>query len=159
MGFFKNKKGSLISDHFKLLEKVATFPKGYMYEVALFDDHLEITSLQKQKITLNYDQITDVFYGMETELKDKPKSTIGRAAVGGLLFGSAGAIVGAISAGNKKQVKERHFYFIISYHGSDGQDHYLQFEDTRLYKGLKLSQKLKDLVNILPEIQTGDIQL
>lgn len=28
MGFFKNKKGSLISDHFKLLEKVATFQKG-----------------------------------------------------------------------------------------------------------------------------------
>ena len=54
-------------------------------------------------------RLSDVFYGMETELKDKPKSTIGRAAVGGLLFASAGAIVGAISAGNKKQVKERQY--------------------------------------------------
>lgn len=146
MGFFKQKKGSVISEHFKLLESVAMFSKGYMYEVALYDTYLEITSLQKKTITLNYDQITDVFYGAETELKNKPKSVIGRAAIGGLLFGTAGAIVGAISGGNI-QTNERHFYFIISYVASDGVDKYLQFEDTRLFKGLKLSQKLKEFTN------------
>lgn len=146
MGFFKKKKGSVISEHFKLLENVAMFSKGYMYEVALYDTYLEITSLQKKTVTLNYNQITDVFYGVETELKNKPKSVIGRAAIGGLLFGTTGAIVGAIS-GNNNQTKERHFYFIISYVGSDGVDKYLQFEDTRLFKGLKLSQKLKEFTN------------
>lgn len=145
MGFFKKKKGSVISEHFKLLENVAMFSKGYMYEVALYDTYLEITSLQKKTITLNYNQITDVFYGVETELKNKPKSVIGRAAIGGLLFGTTGAIVGAISGNN--QTKERHFYFIISYVGSDGADKYLQFEDTRLFKGLKLSQKLKEFTD------------
>lgn len=148
MGLFTKKKGSVISEHFKLLENVAAFSKGYMYEVALYDTYLEITSLQKKTVTLKYDQITDVFYGMETELKNKPQSAIGRAAIGGLLFGTTGAIVGAIS-GSNKQTKERHFYFIISYVGSDGVDKYLQFEDTRLYKGLKLSQKLKELTNTL----------
>lgn len=147
MGFFKKKKGSVISEHFKLLENVAMFSKGYMYEVALYDTYLEITSLQKKTVTLNYNQITDVFYGVETELKNKPKSVIGRAAIGGLLFGTTGAIVGAIS-GNDNQTKERHFYFIISYVGSDGVDKYLQFEDTRLFKGLKLSQKLKEFTDI-----------
>lgn len=146
MGFFKKKKGSVISEHFKLLENVAMFSKGYMYEVALYDTYLEITSLQKKTVTLNYNQITDVFYGVETELKNKPKSVIGRAAIGGLLFGTTGAIVGAIS-GNNNQTKERHFYFIISYVGSDGVDKYLQFEDTRLFKGLKLSQKLKEFTD------------
>lgn len=146
MGFFKKKKGSVISEHFKLLENVAMFSKGYMYEVALYDTYLEITSLQKKTVTLNYNQITDVFYGVETELKNKPKSVIGRAAIGGLLFGTTGAIVGAIS-GNNNQTKERHFYFIISYVGSDGADKYLQFEDTRLFKGLKLSQKLKEFID------------
>ena len=146
MGFFKKKKGSVISEHFKLLENVAMFSKGYMYEVALYDTYLEITSLQKKTVTLNYNQITDVFYGVETELKNKPKSVIGRAAIGGLLFGTTGAIVGAIS-GNNNQTKERHFYFIISSVGSDGVDKYLQFEDTRLFKGLKLSQKLKEFTD------------
>lgn len=145
MGFFKKKKGSVISEHFKLLENVAMFSKGYMYEVALYDTYLEITSLQKKTVTLNYNQITDVFYGVETELKNKPKSVIGRAAIGGLLFGTTGAIVGAISGND--QTKERHFYFIISYVGSDGADKYLQFEDTRLFKGLKLSQKLKEFTD------------
>ena len=146
MGFFKKKKGSVISEHFKLLENVAMFSKGYMYEVALYDTYLEITSLQKKTVTLNYNQITDVFYGVETELKNKPKSVIGRAAIGGLLFGTTGAIVGAIS-GNDNQTKEHHFYFIISYVGSDGVDKYLQLEDTRLFKGLKLSQKLKEFTD------------
>ena len=66
MGFFKSKKGSIISDHFKLIENIGNFTKGYMYEVSLYDDHLEVISLQKKKLILNYNQITDVFYGMET---------------------------------------------------------------------------------------------
>lgn len=158
MGFFKSKKGTIISDHFKLIENVASFSKGYMYEVALYDDHLEVISLQKKKLLLNYNQITDVFYGMETELTSKSKSTIGRAAVGGLLFGGAGAIVGAISGSGTKEVKERHFYFIISYKSSDGECCYLQFEDTRLYKGLKLSQKLKELTGVHTDTRS-EIQL
>lgn len=158
MGLFKSKKGAIISDHFKLIENVVSFSKGYMYGVALYDDHLEVISLQKKKLLLNYNQITDVFYGMETELVDKPKSVIGRAAIGGLLFGTTGAIVGAISGNDTKKVKERHFYFIVSYQSSEGQDCYLQFEDTRLYKGLKLSGKLKELTNSNTD-QKSEIQL
>ena len=44
MGFFKSKKGSIISDYFQLQEDIAGFSKGVMYDVALYDDHLEITS-------------------------------------------------------------------------------------------------------------------
>lgn len=151
MGFLRNKKGSIISDYFQLMEDVSSFSKGNMYGVSLYQDHLEIESLQKKKLILNYNQITDVFYGMETEIKEKSKSVIGRAAVGGLLFGFTGAVVGAVSGSDKKQKKEHHFYFIVSYTGSDGSNKYLQFEDTRMYKGKKLARTLTDLVDIKPE--------
>ena len=103
MGFLRSTKGSIISDYFKLQEDIAGFSKGYMYDVALYDDHLEITSMQKRKLLLNYNQITDVFYGGKTELIQKPKSVIGRAVVGGVIFGGVGAIVGA-SMGSRKTV-------------------------------------------------------
>ena len=152
MGFLRSTKGSIISDHFKLIENVVSFSKGYMYDVALYNDHLEITSMQKRKLLLNYDQITDVFYGGKTELIQKPKSVIGRAVVGGVIFGGIGAIVGATSGTGTKTEKKTHLYFIIS------EDKYIQFEDTRMYKGLKLSKRLKELAHI-ESAPTGDIQL
>lgn len=148
MGFLRSKKGSIISEYFKLEENIAGFAKGYMYDVALYDDHLEIISLQKRKLILNYNQITDLYYGGKTELVQEPKSVIGRAALGGLLFGNTGAIVGAVSGSGSKTKKEYHFYFIISYTSSEGEEKYVQFEDTRNYKGLKLYKKLKELTHL-----------
>ena len=159
MGFFKSKKGSVISDYFQLQEDIAGYSKGYMYEVALYDDHLEIIPPSKQnKLLLNYNQITDVFYGGKTELIQKPKSVIGRALVGGMIFGGTGAVIGAVSGTGTKIEKKTHLYFIISYTSSVGEDKYIQFEDTRMYKGLKLSKKLKELAHIESK-STGDIQL
>ena len=41
-----------------------------MLDVALYDDHLTIKSpVLKQEISLNYSQITDVFYGYQTEIQ------------------------------------------------------------------------------------------
>lgn len=158
MGFLRSKKGSIISDYFQLQEDIAGFSKGYMYDVALYYDHLEITSMQKRKLLLNYDQITDVFYGGKTELAQKPKSVIGRALVGGMIFGGAGAVIGAVSGTGTKTEKKTHLYFIISYTSSDGEDKYIQFEDTRMYKGFKLSKKLKEFTHVEP-VSTGDVQL
>lgn len=149
MGFFKSKKGSVISDYFQLQEDIAGYSKGYMYEVALYDDHLEIIPLSKQnKLLLNYNQITDVFYGGKTELIQKPKSVIGRALVGGMIFGGTGAVIGAVSGTGTKTEKKTHLYFIISYTSSEGEEKYVQFEDTRNYKGFKLYKKLKELTHL-----------
>lgn len=149
MGFFTKTKGSIISDAFQLVENHANLTKGLMYDVALYDDHLTIKlAFGKQEATLNYSQITDVFYGMETEITEKSKSVIGRAVAGGLLFGGIGAVVGGISGTGAKQKKERKFYFIISYSSSNGEDKFIHFEDTRLYKGSKVASELKKLCNI-----------
>lgn len=159
MGFFKSKKDSIISDYFQLMEDIAGFSKGYMYEVALYDDHLEVISLQKKKLLLNYSQITDVFYGGKTKLIEKPKSVIGRALVGGVIFGGAGAMIGAVSGIGTKTEKKTHIYFIISYTSSDGNNCYMQFEDTRCYKGHKLSKKLKELAHIESDNEPDIVQL
>ena len=124
-----------------------------MYDVALYDDYLNIKlCFGKQEAKLNYNQITDVFYGMETEIIQKEKSPIGSAFVGGLLFGGAGAVVGAVSGSTPKTKKENHFYFIITYLSSDGEEKIIQFEDTRLYRGSKVAKKLKELCDVkVPE--------
>lgn len=150
MGFFKSTKGSIISDYFKLCKAHANLQADLMYDVALYDDHLTITPPfgGKQETTLNYSQITDVFYGLKTEVVNVNKSVIGRAVTGGLLFGGVGAVVGAVSGTGKKAKKESNFYFIISYTSSAGEEKFLQFEDTRLYKGAKVAAKLKDLCGV-----------
>lgn len=152
MGFFKNNKGSIISDIFKIEQDVGELKTGFAVDVTLYDDHLTLSNFAvKQPITLNYSQITDVFHGYITEIQEKEKSVIGRAVTGGLLFGGAGAVVGAISANGKKEKKVTKLMFIISYTSSAGEDCFLQFEDTRHYKGKKLSEKLKELCNIKPK--------
>ena len=155
MGFFKNTKGSIISDYFMLLQDVGQLKHGNMVDVVLFEDHLELSvPMSKQPISLRYSQITDVFYGIETEIVEQNKSVIGRAAAGGLLFGSVGAIVGAVSGTGAKQKKVRKFIFIIGYTSSSGEDQFIQFEDTRMYKGRKVANKLKELCNITDEVVT-----
>ena len=158
MGLFTSAKGSIISEPFLLLEDVGQLKKDLVVEVALYNDHLELTApfMKKTPITLRYAQITDVFYGMQTEVVLKNKSPIGRAVAGGLLFGGAGAIVGAVSGTGKKEKKVNKFFFIISYTSADGVEKMLQFEDTRLYKGRKVANKLKELCGISDNAQ-GDI--
>lgn len=149
MGFFKNNKGSIISDNFKIEHDLGEFKTGFAVDVSLYEDHLTLKNFAvKQPITLNYSQITDVFHGFQTEIQEKSKSIIGRAAMGGLLFGGAGAIVGAMTAQGTKEKKITKLMFIISYISSQGEECFLQFEDTRHYKGKKLSEKLRELCNI-----------
>lgn len=149
MGFFKKTEGSIISDYFKLLDALGKNASGDMVDVALYGDHLIIKGgINKQEITLNYSQITDVFYGYKTEIVESNKSVIGRAMVGGLLFGGVGAMVGAVSGTGIKEKKETSLYFIISYKSSTGEDAFIRFEDTRRYKGKKVAAELKKLCSI-----------
>lgn len=143
MGLFSKTKGSIISDYFKLTDSLGFLTGGNMVNIELYKDHLEIKEF-KNSVTLKYDLITDVYYGLETEITQVNKSVIGRAVAGGLLFGGVGAVVGGLSGTGTKDKKERHFYFIISY----GEDKFIQFEDTRLYRGAKVASKLKELCGV-----------
>ena len=65
MGFFKSKKGSIISDYFSIETDLGQFKKGNAVDVALFPDHLELQNAigNKKTATLAYSQIIDIFYG------------------------------------------------------------------------------------------------
>lgn len=153
MGFLRSKKGSIISDYFSIEEDIGQFRKGNAVDVALFADHLELQNAvgNKDTATLAYSQITDVFYGSEMQLQQQEKSPIARAFAGGLLFGSTGAVIGALSGLGKKEKKVRKFFFIIRYVTADGQEAFLPFEDTRLYKGPKVAARLRELCDIQRE--------
>lgn len=150
MGFLRSKKGSIISDYFSIETDLGQFRKGNAVDVALFADHLELQNAvgNKDTATLAYSQITDVFYGSEIQLQQQEKSSIARAFAGGLLFGSTGAVIGALSGLGKKEKKVRKFFFIIRYVTADGQEAFLPFEDTRLYKGPKVAARLRELCGI-----------
>lgn len=153
MGFLRSKKGSIISDYFSIETDLGQFRKGNAVDVALFTDHLELQNAvgNKDTATLAYSQITDVFYGSEIQLQQQEKSPIARAFAGGLLFGSTGAVIGALSGLGKKEKKVRKFFFIIRYVTVDGQEAFLPFEDTRLYKGPKVAARLRELCGIQRE--------
>lgn len=153
MGFLRSKKGSIISDYFSIETDLGQFRKGNAVDVALFADHLELQNAvgNKDTATLAYSQITDVFYGSEIQLQQQEKSPIARAFAGGLLFGSTGAVIGALSGLGKKEKKVRKFFFIIRYVTADGQEAFLPFEDTRLYKGSKVAARLRELCGIQRE--------
>ncbi len=96
---------------------------------------------------------------LKTEIIQKKQSTIGRAMVGGILFGGPGAIVGAISAG-KKEKKKTNLYFIISYTSSSGEEKYINFEVSGGgFNGRKLADKLRELCNIKDIKREDEIKL
>lgn len=153
MGFLRSKKGSIIRDYFSIETDLGQFRKGNAVDVALFADHLELQNAvgNKDTATLAYSQITDVFYGSQIQLQQQEKSPIARAFAGSLLFGSTGAVIGALSGLGKKEKKVRKFFFIIRYVTADGQEAFLPFEDTRLYKGPKVAARLRELCGIQRE--------
>ena len=65
----------------------------------------------KIKVCVPIESITSCEKYTEKELKEK--SVLGRAAVGGLLFGGAGAVVGAISGAKPKE--KNVYYMTLTY--------------------------------------------
>lgn len=61
----------------------------HTYGISLIDDKEQIT-------TIHFAQIIKIYYTNKTELKNK--SFLGRALLGGVLFGQTGAVLGGMSA-------------------------------------------------------------
>lgn len=152
MGFLRSKKGSIISDYFCAMDDIGTFACGDVVEIALYDDYFELTEKSVGKkaaaVALPYPRITRVVYRAQVQTVEKDKSPVKRAVVGGMLFGSTGAAVGAVSGLGKKKVKHRRMLLILSGTLADGQAFSWTFQDTRLYKGPKVASKLRKLCGL-----------
>lgn len=69
------------------------------------------------------------------------QSKIGRAIVGGLLFGNAGAIIGAMTAGEKQKIKT---LYIINYEGEAGTKAIVLHDNGSNMNFFKFQKKLQE---------------
>ena len=72
--------------------------------------------------SIAYEAIEGIDVHTEEEFIEKQKSVIGRAVVGGVLFGPLGTVVGGMSGIGTKQKKERKDIATVTYSG--GQLHF-----------------------------------
>lgn len=124
----------------------------HLYALKLMDDHIEINTaplaIEDSKKILHYDQVTDVAYDSSFEKVAVSKSPIGRAVAGGLIFGGVGAVVGAISGTTTKTKNEITFHLVIAYTSKDGEDKFLQYEDSSVLGSGKFVNALKERCGI-----------
>lgn len=83
---------------------------------------------QRPEVRLPLDRITYAESKTETEIREHDKSVIGRAAVGSLLLGPLGAIVGGMSGIGSKKSKSVRQFLIIAYMSTDGEEKAIALE-------------------------------
>ncbi len=115
MGLFngKDKNGNLKIQMVHMDGLPHYIEKAWLY-VTLDSQNQQITfkGINKKDVEINlpYSKITTI--GSVSEEVIKEHSGVGRSIAGGLLFGSTGAVVGAITAKDKKQTI---YYKVINY--------------------------------------------
>lgn len=144
MGLFG--KGNIVNvTHY---EGIPNF--GSKWAVAMeLDEEKQILSFRARAFTnsnsvqLPINKITKAGFVNITDIEEQSK--IGRAFVGGLLFGNAGAIVGALSAGEKKKIRT---LYIINY-VSNGETKSIVLQDNG--GNLNFSKFQKKLDALIPK--------
>ena len=105
-------------------------------EAHILDDGIKINVVSigsKERIasfTIPQERIIDIDFITQKNLEEKKKSAVGRGIVGGLLFGSTGAIIGGLSGLDTKTVTTYTTLFCITYQTKDGGVSNLLFDPT-----------------------------
>lgn len=94
----------------------------------------------KIKVCVPFENITNCEEYTEKELKEK--SVLGRAAVGGLLFGGAGAVVGAVSGAKPK---EKNVYYMTLTYLENNEEKTTLFKIDQM-ESFKLVRKIQELL-------------
>lgn len=97
-------------------------------------------SKELNPVQLPLNKITKAGLVHVTEIEQQSK--VGRAIVGGLLFGNTGAIIGALSAGEKKKIKS---IYIINYI-TDGETKSISLGEKGNINFFKFQKKLNELL-------------
>lgn len=110
--------------HGKIQQTVGKIPAGSHVKLS-FNPDLKTLNMNKKDITITlpYDRVLSFRVEDETTLA-KSGGTVGRAMVGGALFGGTGAVVGGMSG--KGNTKTR-WIATLSYQDKEGNEKELQF--------------------------------
>ena len=108
--------GAAVNGHFDAHENTpAGIPDGNCHLVLHKKGILLAGSMYMPLLEIHFSQILDIQYVPRSVIYDEGKSVIKRAAVGGLILGPLGAVVGGMSGiGTKKKVKYKG-YIILNY--------------------------------------------
>lgn len=130
MGLFKSKEEKALKKEASVafmgssLQPIGKIPSGSLVFLTLKPAEKVLNiHFEKTDITLPYDRIRGFQLESETTLA-KNGSTIGRAMVGGALFGNTGAVVGSMSA--KGNIKSK-WIGILSYIDKEDNPQELRF--------------------------------
>lgn len=116
MGIFSTKnKNNERNVNFAAGNDFGAITQNTAINVTLKEDCIFIVSRlnKKMSVSLKYEKVTNCEFLTEKDIQEKAKSVLGRAAVGGLLLGPVGAIVGGMTGLNGKKVKEKTRAFIV----------------------------------------------
>ena len=102
-------------------------PQGTWTYIFACPDKLVMES-KKGKFEIPNERIVNYGKVTEQEVLQVNKSVIGRAAVGGLLLGGLGAIIGGMSGIGTKTKTKQHGYFVINYTDRNGETAVISFE-------------------------------
>lgn len=150
MAFFKSKEEKAAAKEEKALkaeskmtysgttlQQIGKLQQGWAVDLTLdpYERKLHIANKKNAvDITIPYERLKGFKYESETSLAQSG-STIGRAAVGGLLFGKTGAVVGGMSAKGNTETK---WYGTLTFTNKDGEQQELYFADLLDMKSLRL---------------------
>lgn len=149
MGLFnrKEKQEKMLMIHYEGIPSLrSNCPCNMILDVKehrlIFEEYM---TKNAKTISLPLDKISKAGLVNVTEIEKQSK--LGRAAIGGLLFGGSGAIVGALSAGEKEKTKS---LYIINYQ-SDGENKVIVLKENANLNFFKFQKHLQEM---LPESNT-----
>lgn len=163
MGLFKSKEEKDVKAERRAiftgasLQPLGKIQQGWVVDLTLDPDERKLHIKNKKAgadITIPYDRLRGFTLEDETTLA-KSGGTIGRALVGGVLFGAAGAIVGGMSGKGKTSTK---WYGTLSYEDKSGAAQELYFEEFMSSKNASpLSVQFKTLVNAIAASNSEEV--
>lgn len=128
----KSKMPSIVVCNGLTLQQFGMFPANDLIELFLAFDRnvLVFTSKNsKESVEIPFERLLYYRYYCQTQsFTDPKKNVVGRAIVGNMLFGATGALIGGLTAKEKKKISNR-WYFNLGYIDMYGNPSELVFAD------------------------------